>query len=446
MKLSRYNIEKKEDKSCLIYNTVTSAILELDTDYEKSYYEMKEGKKCSKPDLESALLEGGMLVEDDKDEFAELLIRNKIERFADSNLTLTIAPTMACNFCCPYCYEKGREYITMSETVQDQLTSQLKEKYQHIHELTVSWYGGEPLLAIETIEKLTKKIKSVLPLGCKYNADMVTNGYKLTRRVAEKLKDMDIHYIQVTLDGSKQAHDSRRILHMDIIENFKNGYSVENAHIIILGGEKEWEERIWKKVVENDFKVMPQKSSLRVPTSLNRNYKNIKENGMVIFLKLNYVCTDTAYYDLVESMALTFLEELFKETGKMQESDIFLGIFQPTKDFRYIRITVRKKINLTCIHDVYKKIVNRLILKKDIGGLLEDLKNEYNNILKKNEYGYQYIQHLIYSYIFDRKSYTNHDLMQYIEAEGKKVFDDIINFSISTLEEPEYYIYYLERR
>lgn len=168
MKLSRYNIEKKEDKSCLIYNTVTSAILELDTDYEKSYYEMKEGKKCSKPDLESALLEGGMLVEDDKDEFAELLIRNKIERFADSNLTLTIAPTMACNFCCPYCYEKGREYITMSETVQDQLTSQLKEKYQHIHELTVSWYGGEPLLAIETIEKLTKKIKSVLPLGCKY--------------------------------------------------------------------------------------------------------------------------------------------------------------------------------------------------------------------------------------------------------------------------------------
>ena len=42
--VARYNIEKKEDKSCLIYNTVTSAILELDTDYEKSYYEMKEGK------------------------------------------------------------------------------------------------------------------------------------------------------------------------------------------------------------------------------------------------------------------------------------------------------------------------------------------------------------------------------------------------------------------
>lgn len=74
-----------------------------------------------------------MLVEDDKDEFAELLIRNKIERFADSNLTLTIAPTMACNFCCPYCYEKGREYITMSETVQDQLTSAAQRKISAYH-------------------------------------------------------------------------------------------------------------------------------------------------------------------------------------------------------------------------------------------------------------------------------------------------------------------------
>lgn len=129
MKLSRYNIEKKEDKSCLIYNTVTSAILELDTDYEKSYYEMKEGKKCSKPDLESALLEGGMLVEDDKDEFAELLIRNKIERFADSNLTLTIAPTMACNFCCPYCYEKGREYVIIIYVWNDHSTQKKRLRF-----------------------------------------------------------------------------------------------------------------------------------------------------------------------------------------------------------------------------------------------------------------------------------------------------------------------------
>ena len=68
-----------------------------------------------------------------------------------------------------------------------------------------------------------------------------------------------------------------------LLKVFKSGYSVENAHIIILGGEKEWEERIWKKIVENDFKVMPQNSSLRVPTSLNRNYKNIRENGTVIF-------------------------------------------------------------------------------------------------------------------------------------------------------------------
>lgn len=52
-----------------------------------------------------------MLVEDDKDEFAELLIRNKIERFADSNLTLTIAPTMACNFVVPIAMKKGENIL-----------------------------------------------------------------------------------------------------------------------------------------------------------------------------------------------------------------------------------------------------------------------------------------------------------------------------------------------
>lgn len=179
------------------------------------------------------------MIEDDKDEFTELILRNKIQRFSDSTLTLTIAPTLACNFCCPYCYEKGREYINMSEAVQNQLALQIKEKYQHIHELTISWYGGEPLLALETIKSLTNKIKKVLPSNCKYTADMVTNGYNLTKQVAEQLKALDINYVQVTLDGSKKAHDSRRILHNQrptfehILKNLRDCADILNISIRI---------------------------------------------------------------------------------------------------------------------------------------------------------------------------------------------------------------------
>lgn len=241
-------------------------------------------------------------------------------------------------------------------------------------------------------------------------------------------------------------HDIQRITYTDIIESFKREYSVDKAHIIILGGKKDWEDKIWKGSMEKNFKVLPQTSFSRLDTSPNRNYNNIKEDCTVIFLKANFICDDIVYYELIESMTITFFEELLKEAGNMQESDILVGIFQPIKNFRYIRIIIRKEIKFNFIYAVYKKIVKRIILKNDIKKLLEDIKDEYSKVLKKNEYGYQYIQHLTYSYIFDKKPYTNDDLMQYIGTEGKKILNDIIRFSISTLKKPEYYIYYLERR
>lgn len=228
MKLSRYNIEKWEDNKLLLYNTITSSILELEEEYAEAYKEIKTFGECKKSDLTEALITGGMLIEEDKEEFKELLIRNKMERFSDSALTLTIAPTLACNFCCPYCYEQGREYITMNKEIQKALIGQIEEKYQHIKELTVSWYGGEPLLALATIEELTKGIKAALPENCSYHADMVTNGYNLTPDVAEKLVQLGVEYVQITLDGSKEAHDRRRILHNHkptfehILGNIKN--------------------------------------------------------------------------------------------------------------------------------------------------------------------------------------------------------------------------------
>lgn len=240
MKLSRYNIIKKQEAGkILIYNTVTAAILELEIEYASAYWTIENTGVCVKEDLQDALIEGGMLVEDGKDELKELLLKHNIEKYSDSSLTLTIAPTMACNFCCSYCYEQGREYISMTADIKNMLIEQLRDKYSHIRELTVSWYGGEPLLALDTIEELTKRIRESLPVGSKYNADMVSNGYNLTRKVAEKLVEFDVKYVQVTLDGSKRAHDSRRILHNQgstfeqILENIRNCVDILNIAIRI---------------------------------------------------------------------------------------------------------------------------------------------------------------------------------------------------------------------
>lgn len=213
IKLSKYNIIRKMGEKTIIYNTSSSAILALNKEYSNSFDEIVNNGFTEKVDLCKELLKGNMILDDNVNELDQLLILNKMISFNKDSLTLTIAPTLACNFACPYCYEKGREYITMDENMQEKVVNFIKDKFSDIKSISIAWYGGEPLLAINIIENLTYKIKSVLNDNCSYKAGIVTNGYFLNRDVCEKLKKLDIQDIQVTLDGSKVDHDSRRVLH-----------------------------------------------------------------------------------------------------------------------------------------------------------------------------------------------------------------------------------------
>lgn len=117
----------------------------------------------------------------------------------ENDIGLTVAPTMACNFRCPYCYEKGKEYVTMNrETVNKvkKYFNNLKERYRHV---AITWYGGEPLLAFPIIEELMESIYEKFER--KYVAvSVVTNGYLLTENVARKMKKLNISSIQITID------------------------------------------------------------------------------------------------------------------------------------------------------------------------------------------------------------------------------------------------------
>ena len=64
-------------------------------------------------------------------------------------------------------------------------------------------------MAFEQIKRLNAKIEK---LEKKYTSMIVTNGYKLTENVIEQLNGLKINDIQITLDGKKETHDSRRYL------------------------------------------------------------------------------------------------------------------------------------------------------------------------------------------------------------------------------------------
>jgi len=129
-------------------------------------------------------------------------------------VSLTICPTMGCNFDCPYCFEDhfaGK----MSAEVQDDIVG-LAERMldaSNAKRLKVTWFGGEPLLAPEIIESLTERLMALVEeRGGTYNADIITNGYLLSQEVADMLERCKVASAQITIDGLGATHDATRHL------------------------------------------------------------------------------------------------------------------------------------------------------------------------------------------------------------------------------------------
>lgn len=126
------------------------------------------------------------------------------------SLYLTIAPTISCNFDCPYCYEGKKSTTTMNDNVIDQLIKFIKG-YEHLQKLHVMWYGGEPLMAFHVIKKIVERIKSELE-KVKFTQSIVTNGYLLSDEVIAFMKENSFDNIQISFDGTEDNHNKTRFL------------------------------------------------------------------------------------------------------------------------------------------------------------------------------------------------------------------------------------------
>ena len=79
-----------------------------------------------------------------------------------------------------------------------------------IEQVTISFYGGEPLLAFPLIKEIilytTGKYK-----GFAYDFRMTTNGYLLKDSILDFLAEYNCG-ISVSLDGPEEDHDRNRVL------------------------------------------------------------------------------------------------------------------------------------------------------------------------------------------------------------------------------------------
>ena len=136
----------------------------------------------------------------------------QLRHFRSNYLNLIILPTEACNFRCTYCYETF-ENKKMPRPVVTGIKSLIDRRGADLDELDISWFGGEPLLALDVITEISKHALDVAKTeGFAFRSGMTTNGYFLDQDRFAQCLNHKIDFFQISLDGNSDEHNASRKL------------------------------------------------------------------------------------------------------------------------------------------------------------------------------------------------------------------------------------------
>ncbi len=211
MYVSRYNLlfdVRKDEK--VIFNPLSGA---MDIIYENEIKELekiKTGKKVKKEVLEK-FISRGYVFESKEDEDKELhRIYKKFEdAMKERGERFILIQTYDCNLRCTYCYqdESMRDPSIMNEKVLSKFFETVEDLKNKNTVPCISLFGGEPLM-----KRNEKAVKSAMNYCKQKDWEMLasTNGVEL--EYYSNILDSDVFkQIQVTVDGTKEYHDKRRV-------------------------------------------------------------------------------------------------------------------------------------------------------------------------------------------------------------------------------------------
>ena len=209
MKISKYTKLIQKNNNYFIYNSFSNFFAEIDENLF-NLLNKKQKSDVNKKDIGSEkiwdhLCQKRVITKSDIDDYLEYKSIIINQRRINNRLILTIAPTLNCNFSCPYCFEDKNETIMNDETIDNIINFVTQQK--NIEQVDITWFGGEPLLASDVIEKITKKITdNNIPLV----ARIITNGYYLNENNLKLLERCNVRTIQLTIDGMQEEHNKKK--------------------------------------------------------------------------------------------------------------------------------------------------------------------------------------------------------------------------------------------
>lgn len=213
-KTSKFNhFVENADGDIIVYNYLYKQLCKFDCFRYPQIKDYLQKKTMEKEDdvSFSELLKRKLIISEDIDEDAESKV-DFMQEIARPVLGITIYPTMACNFRCPYCYQSHAEK-KMSEEVKVGIVKYVRKNIVKHSGMVVAWFGGEPLEELEDVIELSKAMLKICHnRGRTYYSSITTNGYHLNRSVFETLvHECNIRRFAITVDGLAHIHDKQRI-------------------------------------------------------------------------------------------------------------------------------------------------------------------------------------------------------------------------------------------
>lgn len=212
--VSRYNLyaQLPGTESVAVLNTYTSRVAAYNP---IEFFAMNALDEVGESHpLIGRLAKRGVIVNYDEREALEARSRLGCAAVGGAKVSITICPTLACNFECPYCFS-NRGKGKMSAEVQDDVVALAGRMIDagRSKKLVITWFGGEPLLAPDVIESLSARLIAVAEeRGCEYEAYVFTNGYLITPEMVEMFERCKVCFVHIPLDGLGATNDATRRL------------------------------------------------------------------------------------------------------------------------------------------------------------------------------------------------------------------------------------------
>lgn len=203
-KLSFYNIKlfntytEDPQHRDLYYNTMSNKFAEIPegftlTEQSEKLEELKEKRMVVPSSLNEA------------EQYKQMQVQ-AIENDYPVSVRLTVCPSMRCNYQCKYCFQGSHKngVDMQGEVLQDtiQYIKNEIDRNKNLHHLHLKWFGGEPLLNMNAIRKISD---FVIPYcknyNIKYTSNIITNGYLFTKEISKELKALCVDRVQIAIDG-----------------------------------------------------------------------------------------------------------------------------------------------------------------------------------------------------------------------------------------------------